>query len=219
MEAPFGQVKHTVHVRQDRVDLVRHEDDCAAALHGLAVNHFADRLLVIQVKRQQGLVAQQDPRVAGQCLGGAQALLLASGEIGYRAVGVAAGANELQQFVDLVAHSPAAHADPGLGAIHPQRHQVAGAQRNVVPEGALLRNQADGSRSPAHRFPRDRDAAVIQRGGAEHRVDEAGLARAVGPQNCKELPRRDGQVELFPEHARAVGKARVFESDDGGVSH
>ena len=71
-----------------------------AVLAPAPVDEFADAALVLQVEAEQGLVAEQQPRVAGERLPDAEPLLFAAGQVADRFVGVVGGADGLEQRVD-----------------------------------------------------------------------------------------------------------------------
>ena len=83
-----------------RIDVVRHQQHGGAGVAAVPVDQSDDRLLVREVETRQRLVAQQQPRVVGERLPDAQALLLAAGEQPDRAVGELARADGVDEAVD-----------------------------------------------------------------------------------------------------------------------
>ena len=133
-EPSAGQVQDPVHVVHDRVDLVGHEHHGAVRVAALPVDQRADALLVLKVKGEQRLVAQQHLGIGREGLRHAQALLLTAGELPHRHLGVIGGAHKLQEFIDFTVHLGAAEADAPAVAVDAEGHEVAGAQGRIGVE-------------------------------------------------------------------------------------
>ena len=97
---PADEVQHAVDVREDRIDLVGDEEHRGVRLAAAPVDQLAHDLLLREVEREQGLVAQQNVRIGDERLRDAQALLLAARESPDGRVGVVAGADRVDRGVD-----------------------------------------------------------------------------------------------------------------------
>ena len=145
-EAAVHEVEHAVDERQHRVDLVRDEHDGRVGRASPPVDEVRDDLLVGEVEREQRLVAQQHRRVADQRLRHPQPLLLAAGQPPDRARWRSAPRRPTPARPAPVrgAPRPAAQPDAEAVAVEAEPDEVAGAQRQVLREGLLLRHVADG---------------------------------------------------------------------------
>ena len=92
---------------------------------------------------------------------------------------------------------------------------------------ALLRHPANaGRRTPVrgqlvqvqrHACAEQPDAAAMLARGAGHGIDQGGLARAVAPQQCQRLARRQLQRYAMQHHRFAVAGAQIIDSQQ--ISH
>jgi hypothetical protein len=106
-EFAVHQIEHSIDQRQDRIDLVRHEQHCGVMAAPTLVDQRRDQVLVGEVEAEQRLVAQQDPRVADQSLRDPQSLLLTAGHGTDGSVGKRLGADLCDGVVDdLAATTP-----------------------------------------------------------------------------------------------------------------
>jgi len=129
-------------------------------LTAVAVHQRDDRLLGGGVEGQQRLVAQQQLRPSGQCLGGQQPLLLTAGQQPDRGVRVVLRADCLDHGVDLAG---AGERQAGAVPVDAELDQVPAPDRQVAVEVALLRHVPGHPAAPPGRAPVDGYRALGQR--------------------------------------------------------
>ncbi len=158
----------------------------------------------MQIQTVQRLVEQQQPGPAGERLGDQQPLLLPAGQPPDRLVGVAGGADQLDQLGDPPLGCPAA-TSPGQGqappvAVQTESDHVQPADPDRRVEAATLRQVPDlgpglPGRSAQHHRP-----SRGQRQQPERRLEQGGLAHTVGAEDRDELPGGRLDVDPAPDH-------------------
>src|SRR5215472_9131338 len=184
----------------------------ALAFRSLGRQGAHHRSLVAQVEVLQRLVEQQDLRVLHQRLRDASALALASRK---RAVALVRPAGEIEL------PEPVTRAREPLAVVAPcaPRARVA-PEHDVVehaaPEvgGVVLQQQGDAAREigageVAQRDAVERHRARLRRAQPGERVDEAGLPRAVAPEQGPALPRLEREVERAHQLGAACGEGQL----------
>jgi hypothetical protein len=94
-------------------------------LAAASVDELADAALVLEVEREQRLIAEQQGRVAGESLGDAEALLLSSRERSDRRIGVAPGAHRVDEPLYLLAVAAPGEGEAPPMTVHAERDEVA----------------------------------------------------------------------------------------------
>lgn len=209
------QIEHAVHQAQDGVDLVRDEDDGGAGAAAPLFHQAGEGALVVQVEGEQGFVAEQDPRVGGERLRDADALLLAAGEPSEGNVRVGRRTDRIQQVVHPAADRAAGEWQPPAVAVESEAHQVAGAQQRVCGLERLLGHISDVPAATAWGVPEDGERALAELLPAEQHPQQAGLARSVRSHHGEELPRAYIEIEPSPQNAAAVRQCRATQADHG----
>ena len=105
-QRPPADVQHPVDEPGHGGDLVGDEHDGDPVLAVVLAEQPGDRLLRGRVEGQQRLVAEQQPRPAGQSLGDPQPLLLPTGQQPDRRIRVVLRADRLNDAVDLAGTGP-----------------------------------------------------------------------------------------------------------------
>ena len=169
--------------------------------------------LVLQVEREQRLVAEQEGRIARERLADAQPLLLAAGERADRRVGIAAGADRVDQALDLLPIRTATGSAAPTVTVHAESDQVAGAHRRAGRDELLLRDVADPAVAATHRMPVEFDRAGVESLLAEDGLQQARLAGPVGAEHRDELAGVHVEVEPAPERAVAEAEVGVAQAE------
>ena len=112
---------------------------CAPSL----VDEARHGALAGQVEGEEWLVAQQDLGVTEQCLGDAQALLLAAREQADRCIGVGAGTDRLQRVVHPLPDGPGVARQAPVVPVDAEADEVPTADRQRAVEGLLLGHVAE----------------------------------------------------------------------------
>ncbi len=203
--------------------LVRGHDD-AQALVGQVAHAAQHAHLVAEVQGARGLVHHEEARALGQGARDEHHLALAAGELGVHAVGQLGHAQLIQDGVGQLAvsrrgraeHAALRHRAHGDDVTHREgegRHVVLGHVGHEV--GQVLRAHV---RRVA---PADEHLAAQAGKKPQHRLEERGLAHAVGPQQAEHLARGDGGGEAAHDGLAGVaaGKLVGLEGHGCSVSH
>ena len=137
------EVEHAIDDRENRVDVVRDEDDRRAGAAPVRVEEAGDDLLVGEVEREERLVGKQERRARDERLRDAKPLLLAAREASERRIGVAACSNRLDGVLEAIALPRREPSRAESVAVETEAHEIAAAQRQVAIEDSLLRDVAD----------------------------------------------------------------------------
>src|SRR5581483_703343 len=201
-------VDHPVEVRQQRVHVVREEQDGERALPADSVEQRSDRQLVRQVEAVERFVEEQQVRLADECLRDQQPLLLTARELADRTLGEALGPHDANRLRDArcVGIAPRQrHAETRSVDAEPDEIDAANARRGI--EGVPLRQVADFT---VH------DRATRREGKQpEQRFEQGRLARAVRAEHGDELARLDRERRARPDGSAAARDGGVLELDRG----
>src|SRR5579872_1211960 len=185
-----GDVDDAVEVGDDRVDVVRDEQDRDVLLLADAAHERGDADLVREVEAVERLVEEQELRPAHERLRDEQPLLLSTGELADRPRRIVLGADEFDHLGDARggrAAAPAGERDAPAGAVEAEPDDVDAADARRLVEGPSLRQVADAVVRVAGRLAEDRRVPRGERLLPEDRADERGLARAVRAEDRDEL--------------------------------
>src|SRR5581483_2908689 len=211
-----GEVDDSVQGRDDRVDVVRDEQDGDVLLPADPAHELRDSGLVREVEAVERLVEEQELRPTDECLCDEQALLLAARELADRLARVGGRADELDHLVGALRAGAAACAGQRQAparAVQPEAHEVEAADPRRLGEAPALWELADAVVRITRLPPEDRGAAGRERLHAEDRPDERRLAGAVRPEHGDELPALDRDRHVAPDDVSADAGLCVLELD------
>ncbi len=145
-----------VEVAEDRVDVVRDEQDGDVLLAADVAHERRDAGLVGEVETVERLVEQQQLRATHERLRDQQALLLAAGELADRLVRIGGRRDELDHFRDAARCRAAARArerHAPARTVEPEPDDVDAADARALVEASSLRQVADMRVRLARRRP------------------------------------------------------------------
>src|SRR5439155_10404599 len=201
--AAAGEVDHAVEVAEDRVDVVRYEQDRDLLLLADPADKRRDRGLVGKVETVERLVEQEQLRSTDERLCDQQPLLLAAGELTDRPARVARGVDELERFGDasrlLRAARESGERDPPARAVQSELDEVdpadAGAGVEVVP----LRQVADPRLRRSRALSQHARRAGVHGLQPEDGLDQRRLAGSIRTEHGDELTADDRQRDVAPD--------------------
>src|SRR6266700_5714519 len=213
-----GHVQDLVDVGQQRVDVMRDQQNRQVAAPGHVADELHDGQLVADVEIGEWLVHQKQARIADQRLGEEQALLLASGQAAQRAIRIFARAHRIdgrQRGGRL--RTPAKPYSPAP-TIDAQVDEVATSDRELNVERGTLWDVAD-LRVPAAGLPsEDLQPARLGRQQAEDHPDQSRFPGAVRSEDGGERAILDREGGAGPDLAPGVGGGEIIGSDRGGYA-
>src|SRR5207248_5786480 len=168
--------------------------------------------LVGQVEAVQRLVEHEQPGPTGERLGDQQPLLLTTGELADRPVGVPAGTDQVNQFTDPGGGGPGAGTRQRQAPpvpVEPEAYHVQAPDPQGRVEAASLRQVPDVVVGLPGRAAEQPYRAPGQRYQAKDRLEQRGLPDAVGPEDGHELAGRDRGADPGPDGTTTA--------HDGGV--
>ena len=110
---------------QDGIDVVGDHDDGSVGGSPAGVDEGADGPLLMQVERDQRLVAQQQLRVSDQCLPDPEPLLFPTGQVLDPAGGEGGGVDGGHHLIDRLPSRPAGQGEPEPVAVEAKADEIA----------------------------------------------------------------------------------------------
>ena len=123
------------------------------------VDQAAHGSLLVQVKGDQRLIAQEQPRVPDQRLSDPESLLFSAGQLPNPASGEAGGVDRGEHRVDGAASADVGKGQPEPVPVQAQADEVAGAKRGATVDEMLLGDVADVPVAAADRGAEQLDGA------------------------------------------------------------
>src|SRR5438477_1681655 len=219
-EPSLGDVEDVVDVGEQRVHVVRDEEDREVALARDIAYELHHRLLVAHVEMGEGLVEQQQLRHADQRLREEKPLLLATRKTAELAVGVLLGVYRRDCLGDvgfLICAIGDPHAPPV--AVDAEADEVPAANGELGVEVRPLGDVADAGVASVRRFPKHFEVAFRRGQKAEDHTHERRLAGPVRAEDGREGARGNLERGARPDGARPVCRAELAGGDRGVVGH
>ena len=210
---PAGDVDDSIHHREQRVHLVRGQQDGNLLLPGYAGQQADDSLAAAQVEVGQWLVEEQQPGARDEGVGDQHALLLAAGQRPDSGVSEPLGIHRVQHLAHGLRSLPRGEPEAEPVAVQPERDQVPGPHRHIRVEHYLLRDVADGLAPQRARLAEDRHRAGARPLQAENDSQQRRLACPVRADQPGELPGLDGEADLVEDLPPAERDADVVDAE------
>jgi len=186
---------------QDWVDVMRDEDDGGIEFATLLINEFAHCPLMLKVEGEERFVAEQQFRVARDCLTDTDALLLAARECRDGRGRVIGGSHRFEHGIDPAPKRRGRDRQTPAVSVDTKCDKVACPERRPMVEELLLRDIADIAIAASNRTSEDLDRARRERLLPENCLEHARLAGAVRTEDGEELAGFQLEVESAPEWA------------------
>ena len=213
------EVHDVVDVAEDRVDVMRDEQDGDPLGAADLLDERGDGALVRQVEAVERLVQEEELRSPNERLRDEESLLLAAGERAERTFRVALGSDERDRLayacrLGIGAESRQRHA-PAV-AVEPESHEVDAADPRGRVERPALREVADRRIRRAGRAAEHADVAARERQQPERDLEQRRLPGAVGPEHGDERTGLHRQRDLCPDDAAAEPDLGARDLEGGG---
>jgi hypothetical protein len=199
-----GHVDDPVHHRQQRVHVVRGQQDGYLLTPGQVRQQRDDVVTAGDVKVGERLVEQQQLRLADQRMRDHDALLLAAGQLTDPRAGVSVGPDGLEHVLYPLAPLPGRKRQAELVAVDTQRDDIRHPQRHVRVDQQLLRDIADGGVLCDRAF-----CDVLE---AEDDAEQGGLAGAVRTDQAGELALSDVERDVLQDRPAAEADRYVVQA-------
>src|SRR5208282_860988 len=210
---PAAEVENPVDRVDQRIELVRAEQDSDLEVVANAPCDFDDALLVRRVERDQRLVEQQQTRPAEQRLAQQYKLTLSARQFADRAPGEIARAHFVERPVDLAPRRLVEQDEAEAAADRRAGDDVPAGEPEARDGAAVLRHEADGGVAARRRLVEHADGARGHGNEAERGAHQGGLAGAVGAQHADEFAVLNSEAHRREDVPAAEPDCRVVEAE------
>src|SRR6266516_646504 len=217
---PVCDIHHAIDGRQDRIDIMRHEQHRRSSIPADLPDHARHTLLVTQIQALHGFVQRQNPWLRHERLCNEQPLLLPTGKLTNGPIGIRSRPDQIDGLL---------HAAGGLARtawlekrkgqtpvppIQPEPHHTTPTDAYIGLKMAPLWYVTDGGIAPPSRMTQHGDRPTSERDQPEDRFEQRGLARPIGAEDGEELSRLHSKLHLLPDSPPAQGNRCALHLND-----